>query len=343
MNFLKKRYFWLALLIFSFTITGCYSIHTEQRVNQDGSGSIKITYDLTQFMMMQDTQGFGNEEAEVLEDFEGPDFEGMCEEFYEQGFGLTDKECVIEEYVVTVSGNIPPGALEIIEEENAYTYYLKQVYDFMAPIDEDGFSEMNDEEILMMEDLRGMGLTMELIVIFDGTIIETDAPLEYDGNELFIDFFELARTENPSVKVSTEETIKTPEQTPPPTNGEDDQEEIPETEEESNNLIIIVLSAIVLIGIIGIIILKTKKKNNVNTLPQTTEPEKQTEEQKPQEQQTTPPQLQENTTEITPKIQKIIDSIKKYETQYSEETLRKNLEKNPSLNKEEIDLAFRYK
>lgn len=103
MNFSKKRYFWLALLVFSFTITGCYNIHVEQQINQDGSGRIKTTYDFSQLMMTEEP------DTEDLEGFEGPDLEAICEDFHEEDLPLTDKNCeIIEDHTVLISGNIQP-------------------------------------------------------------------------------------------------------------------------------------------------------------------------------------------------------------------------------------------
>lgn len=356
MVFLKKRYFWLVLLIFSFTMTGCYSIHVDQRISHDGSGSVEITYDLSEMGQMADMMGnMPNDFDDVDDDFDddvGIDLDELCEDFYEQGSLLVNSECVVlGEYIMVISGDIPVGSVEILDDGDKYGIMLKDIYKFMGPISEDGFEEMDDEEILLSEE---MDVTMTLTVFFDGDVVESEVG-DFDGNQLNINFYDLARAENPVAWAQKEgaSQVTSPTNGDTPIGGEGDTA----LEGERNNMLIIILSALIFLGVVAFIILKAKKGAKGQTKkPEDQKSEKSFDSQNQQAREQTSKseapteefgsfnqEKQGIKEEVNLKIQSIIDWIKKYEGDHSEEVLRKNLEKNPKITQQEIDIAFRNK
>lgn len=289
-------------------------------------------YDFTQLFQMSD---------EVSEDF----LYEFCEDFDETGFGpdltLIEKNCVVEEKNVIITATFPSGTFEINKEDEYFEYNLKNVNKFFVEIDEnDEALPVKDEDLLELEeDLQEFNPEFIYVAIFNNDIIETEVG-DFRGNALEANIFEIARADSAIVKVKLEEQVTDttpptdttqPTDTTPSTDIDPITEDMPTQEQrelEINQELILIGGGILLLIIVIIVIIKFKQKKNTSPHYSNEEILTKTSHQNPQ---------------ANEKIQRIIDWIRQYEKQYPEHVLRQNLEKNPSLTKEEIDFAFKNK
>jgi hypothetical protein len=181
----------IGMLFFS----GCITMDVQHNIQADGASHISVLYDITE--MMASLEGLSEEAAQG----ETPDPEESCAEFYEKTT-WENSNCEINGWIFTMSGDTQLTEPAFTSNGSTYSYDLKNVYTLLNAVSESQGQDFSDEALTEQKEMVELtGITLTYNVTFPGPISEaTVGEIGEDGKTLIINLFDIAETDNASVK-----------------------------------------------------------------------------------------------------------------------------------------------